>query len=368
MQAATNGESRGIIGLFAHHKVAANLLMVIMLLAGTFALTRLNVQFFPNFALDYINVRVIWAGASSEDVRSGITVPLEQRLRAVDGLKEMTSTSAEGVSSILLEYHEGTDMLFALDEARRQVDEFTNLPADAELPSVIKINNYELVANLLISGGDDVEALRRLANQFEIDLLATDGIDKVDIEGLPGREISIELNTAQLSSTGLSFSEVARRIQDQSQDTPSGTVGQSDTARDLRSLDQRRTAEEFNRLPLLADDGVRLALGDVADVEERRQDGEPYITFRGKPAVNLAVKRSESGNASAAQGHDERRQPGPRIRFRRHTERRRRPRAPRVHRQSHDRCPPAGIAGVRPAACRPARGNRGPDGRLSGSG
>ena len=70
-----------LLGTFAHHPVAANLLMLIMLLAGAFALDRLNVQFFPNFQLDFISVRVVWTGASAEDVETGITDPLEQRAR-----------------------------------------------------------------------------------------------------------------------------------------------------------------------------------------------------------------------------------------------------------------------------------------------
>ncbi len=299
MQPTDIEEHHGIIGLFAHHKVAANLLMVIILLAGAFSLSRLNVQFFPNFALDYISVRVAWSGASAEDIRSGVTVPLEQRLRTVDGLKEMSSTSAEGVSAILLEYEEGTDMLLALDQARRQVDEFRNLPLDAELPSVVKIVNYEPVAKLLLSGDDDVEALRRMAKQFESELLAS-GVDKVEISGLPDREIAIEVGPEQLNQLGMSFNQLATRIQAQSQDTPSGVMGQSDSARELRSLDQRRSAEEFSEILVVSSASSRVALGDIADVVEQLNENQPYISYQGQPAVMLTVRRAVSGDSLEA--------------------------------------------------------------------
>jgi multidrug efflux pump subunit AcrB len=123
-----------LLGTFAHHKVAANLLMVILLLAGAFALDRLNVQFFPTFELEIVSVQVVWTGASAEDVEEGITSPLEQRLRAADNLKDMTSTSSQGISAITLEFEEGTDPLLALDQVRRFVDELRNLPQDAEKP------------------------------------------------------------------------------------------------------------------------------------------------------------------------------------------------------------------------------------------
>ena len=106
-----------LIGIFAQHKVAANLLMLMMVLSGVFALGQLNKQFFPTFALDFITVRVEWSGASAEDVGTSITTPIERELRGLDGLREMTSTSAEGVSSVTLEFEEGTDMGIALDEA-----------------------------------------------------------------------------------------------------------------------------------------------------------------------------------------------------------------------------------------------------------
>ena len=87
-----------LLGVFARHRVAANLLMVMMLLSGAIALQNLNVQFFPNFELDVITVSTVWSGASSEDIETGITIPLEQRLRSLDRLKELSSTSATGTS------------------------------------------------------------------------------------------------------------------------------------------------------------------------------------------------------------------------------------------------------------------------------
>ncbi len=126
------GHKDDLVGRFAHHKVAANLLMTMMILAGLLALDRLNVQFFPGFDLDVVTVRVVWSGSSAEDVEDGITDPLEQRLRTVENLYKLTSTSTQGISSITLEFEEGTNPLLALDEVRRLVDEFRNFPKDAQ--------------------------------------------------------------------------------------------------------------------------------------------------------------------------------------------------------------------------------------------
>ena len=186
-----------ILSTFAHHKVAANLLMIIMILAGVFALSKLNVQFFPTFELDRVSVRVIWSGASSEDVEEGITIPLEQSLKSVDNVKSMTSTSAQDVSSIQLEFYEGTNMILALDKVKQKVDEFRNLPKEAEKPQVETLTRYEGVAKIILFSADEGKAdegqesqlqklnlqeLRTLANQFERELTHL-GIDRVEING-----------------------------------------------------------------------------------------------------------------------------------------------------------------------------------------
>ncbi|HEB77902.1 MAG TPA: efflux RND transporter permease subunit, partial [Methylothermaceae bacterium] len=120
--------------------------MVLMIFGGIFALDRLQVQFFPNFELDIIRVRVSWPGASAEDVERSLTTPLEQQLKSVDDLRRMTSTSSEGRCAITLQFKEGTDILLALNQVRQRVDEFRNLPAGAEDPEVLQLVRHELVA------------------------------------------------------------------------------------------------------------------------------------------------------------------------------------------------------------------------------
>ena len=94
----------GLVAVFASHPVACNLLMVIMLLVGAWALTRLNTQFFPTFDVDFVTIGVKWTGASAEDVEAAITDPIERELVGLDTVREMTSNSSRGFSSIRLEY------------------------------------------------------------------------------------------------------------------------------------------------------------------------------------------------------------------------------------------------------------------------
>jgi multidrug efflux pump subunit AcrB len=285
-----------LLGIFANHRVAANLLMVIMLLMGALALHKLNIQFFPNFELDIITVNTIWSGASAEDVETGITNPLEQRLRNVDNLKEMTSSSAPGISGITLEFEEGADIILALDQVKKQVDDFVSLPEDAEEPKVAQSVRYESVARLLVSGPEELGELRTLTRQFERELLAK-GIDKIDFNGLPEESIEVRIASEQLRQLGLSLSQIGERIDRLSQDLPAGLIGENDGTRELRSLDQRREPVEFDDLPVVGDEGRRIDLGAIAEIARKPKQGSSTITSGGRQSVVMVLQRAENGDS-----------------------------------------------------------------------
>lgn len=287
--------NRGLIATLLHHRVAANVLMLLALLAGLVAVQRMNVQFLPNFELDIVSVRVVWSGASAEDVQNGITSPLEERLKTLDGLKRMSSTSAQGVSNITLELEERTDPLMALDQARQRVDEFRNLPRDAETPQISRISRHEPIARLVVRG-DSVEALRPWARHFESELLAV-GIDRVDIAGLPDERIAIEVPSAALQTLDLSLIEIGERIAARARDVPAGVAGERDGAREIRGLEQRRTPHEFESLEVVSDAQGLVRLGDIASIRREARPGSVELSEAGDAVVELTLQRSERGHS-----------------------------------------------------------------------
>ncbi len=288
----------GMLAFFIRHKVAANVLVLMALIAGFMGITRMNVQFFPNFALDVLSVRVVWSGASAEDVENGIVIPLEERLKTVDGVKKLSSTAAQGIANITLELVDGTDSLVALDQVRQRVAEFSNFPKDAEAAQVSRITRYEPVARVLVRG-PSLSELRPWIRQFERELLAQ-GIDRIDIQGLPNERIAIEIPSAQLESLNLSLADAGDRVAKLARDIPSGIAGQDDGAREIRSLEQRRDAEGFANLPLISDDQGMLRLGDVAVITREARPASLALELQGEPVVELILQRTENGDALKA--------------------------------------------------------------------
>jgi len=286
-----------LIGIFAKHPVAANLLMAIMLLSGFLALSKLNTQFFPSYEVEVVTVRVIWSGVPAEDVERSLTIPLEQSLRTVSALEKMISTSSEGVSLISLEFPEGTDMGAATDRVDEKVNSIRNLPSDVEDPQVSHQLLYEPIARILIYGSQDRQQLRYLAHQFETELLNL-GISKIELSGLPEEEIAIQVPMKILQSMDLSLSDLAQQIKKNSIDAPAGTIGRNDASRQIRSLNQQRSALGFASLKLnVSNNKDPFYLGDIASIQRQAKENQVKLSYQGNPAVGMQLRRSESADS-----------------------------------------------------------------------
>ena len=279
---------------FANHRVAANLLMVIMIIAGVIGIDRLRTQFFPTFELDIITVAVAWSGATAEDVQEGLTIPIENAVEELAFIKSIDATSQFGSANFRIKLVEGTNLPQALDDISQRIDQNLALPEGAEDPMVSSLTRYEDITNLLITGPLTPFELQKLALQAEQELLAR-GIRKVDFRGLPTREMQIETTAETLASLGLTLNTLADRILTQARDLPAGTAGRDDGERQLRSLEQGRTQTDISNT-LISLNGTRIGtrLGDIATVRDRVDPKAPYLTFRGQPAVEIIPQRTEN--------------------------------------------------------------------------
>ncbi len=290
------GPLQNLTSLFTEHRVAANLLMILMILGGIWGIKKLNTQFFPSFELDIITVGVSWSGAAAEDVERSIILPIEEEIRAINGIDTLYSTSSLGRASIRLELVEGADVQYTLDEVKQKMDSIRNsLPSDAEEPVVQRVIRYENIASMLITSSKaNLAELRYLARKFERELLDK-GIRKINFSGMPSEEIAIQVSSGQLNALGMSLNDIATDISQRSLDLPAGTAAKSDGSRQIRSLSQQRDVEGFKQLPIIADaDGRLVRLGDIADIQWRAEDKQIELSYQGQPAILMVLKRTEN--------------------------------------------------------------------------
>jgi multidrug efflux pump subunit AcrB len=290
--------SAGLISLFTRHRNAANLVMVLMILFGTFALGRINTQFFPTTEIPVVTVAVSWPGASAEDVEANILEVLEPELRYLDGVDRVTSRAREGVASIGLEYEQGEDMKEAQREVESAVSAVTNLPEDAEQPTIRQAAFFDRVARIAVTGPFSEGALRFYAKKVRDDLIER-GIDKVVFTGMRDRELQVDVPEYELRRLGLTIGDVSERIQQNSRDLPSGQM-EGSVERQLRTLADISTAEALGEVEVRAfESGEKVRLGEIANVAEGFEDGQPQGFLEGKRAIQLEIQRAATADTLA---------------------------------------------------------------------
>jgi multidrug efflux pump subunit AcrB len=285
-----------MIGIFARHPTAANLLMIMMLLAGVISITRQNTQFFPDFSIEFVTVVVVWPGASASDAEANIVEALEPELRQIDDVKNVLGTAKEGVGTIAVEFYPDADMQAGLSAVETAVAQVTTLPEDAEQPVIKRIVFYDTVSRILVSGPFPEASLKVIAKRFKEDLLAR-GIDKVTLFGARDEEIIVEVDQATLMRLDLTLADIAKVIGESSQDMPSGdTTGANEIQ--IRSIGLKTDAAGLRDIEIAArDSGERILLRDIATVRDGFDHGQPVGVRGGERAIELHIQRSVGNDA-----------------------------------------------------------------------
>ncbi|HKI74651.1 MAG TPA: efflux RND transporter permease subunit, partial [Pseudomonadales bacterium] len=277
------GATNSIIDLFTRHRVAANLAMIMMILSGLWAVDRINTQLDPTQQAPYAWVNITWRGASAEDVERLVVVPIEQKLKNLDHLQELTSSSRNGGGYVQVQFTFDANMTDELDAIKDRISQIQNLPADMEPLRIQKWTDYEETAEVLVSSDGSLSELAPVVRQMQRQLLS-EGIDRIDFEGMPDEEIAIQVPSAKLLELNTSLGQIADEVRARSSDTPAGSIGLGQGERQLRSLQQRHTASAFEQMEVSLQSGGRLTrLGDIAKVERRPKPGQPIFTKDGKP-------------------------------------------------------------------------------------
>jgi len=189
---------RSIIKYFIDNTLAANLLMVAILIIGFFGMKNTRKSFFPEIREKFIIIQAAYLGASPEEVEEGVVSKIEEAIKGVSNIDRITSTSIENVGTVTIETVERTDVDVVLTDVKNAVDAISSFPVNVESIQVFKQEIILPAVFYAISGAVDLRTLKQYARQIEEDLLAMDGISKVTLQGIPDEEIEIAFREADL--------------------------------------------------------------------------------------------------------------------------------------------------------------------------
>ena len=283
-------DNSGAIGWFARNHVAANLLMMLLVLAGLVSAFTIKQQVFPEIKLEQVTIRVAYLGAAPQEVESGVIDKIEESLRQVNGIKKLTSTASEGLATVVAEVDSGYDIQEVMDEIKTQVGSISSLPEQTEKPVVYRTRFTSNVMWLSLHGDVAEANLKELAKDIRDELKLRPGINKVEVVGARPYEISIDVPEQRLREYGLTFEQVVAAVRASSVDLPGGAVKAENGNMLLRAKGQAYVFADFSRIVLLKKpDGSRVMLSDVADIRDDFTESERFSTFDGSSSVSLRV-------------------------------------------------------------------------------
>ena len=295
MRSKIKSTSGGIISYFTRHPTLANLMLVVLLVAGLITAPKMRNQFFPDVVFETVSVNVKWPGAGAEDIDRSIVQFLEPVLMSIEGVDSTSSQSKEGSTSIKLTFDSGWDMSRATDDIQEAVDSVSDLPEDAEDPTVRRGGWRDRVADAIISGPVSLEQIGQFADELVVRLFAA-GVTKTTVSGLAAPETLVEISSINLIKNDLSMVEIAKAIKGEASTDPAGDVNGSNSR--VRTGIAKRTAEEIRSIALRSyPDGSKLLIGDVASVSVGEKNRKRAYFVNKDPAISVTIERSAQGDA-----------------------------------------------------------------------
>ena len=289
---------RGLARLAVSNPVGANLLMIAMAVGGLVSYAGMPREVFPNFSLDAIEILTALPGAAPVDVERLVTTPIEDALDGLDGVKEMRSTSREGVSRIKLTLTPDAEPVEVLAGARDRVrGGGLVLPEDAEEPFVHEVENQFPVIAVFVYGSADPLTLKRLAEDEARGLEALPGVANVQSTGLIEPRLWVEVDPDALERHGLTFADVERAVAMRVAEAPLGALVSEQKERLLRIGGDVQWARDLASVPVrVSSTGAEVRLDRLAEVTESEQRGSSRGRFNGWPCVHMQVLKGASGD------------------------------------------------------------------------
>ena len=287
---------QGLLTWFAKNHVAANLLMVAVVVTGLIVSLNIRQEIYPTFTLDVVEISMEYRGASPEEVEQSIILPIESELRSMELVREITATANEGNARILAELIPGSDRNRGLQEITAAIQRINLFPEDAE-PPIIALDNGRRrgVMYLSIYGDLDAKGLVEFAREMENKLLSLPEISLIELRGVRSPEVHIEVPQARLRSMGLRLNDIAEAVDDASLDIPAGSIRTAGGDYLLKTRERKELAREFESIPIISRaDGTKVRLKDIAVVKDGFEESERESYFNGRPSIWLAVYSSET--------------------------------------------------------------------------
>ena len=290
---------RGLIAWWAQNRVAANLMMIAIVVMGIIGFNKLEREVFPTISANGITVNVVWQGASPSDVEEQLVTRIEDAVAGLDGIDFIESSAREGRGSVSITTKINADYDKLFDDVKIRVDAINNFPPDAFRPSVTRLEFRQSYMFLALHGDMDRLTLQRLANDIRDDFAKLSGGQLSEVLTKLDEEVTIEVSETALRRYGLTFNEVARAISGTSVNLSAGRVKTSNGDLQMKARNLANTREEFGNIVISSTaQGGKVYLRDIAIIIDDIQDVDLVASFNGQEAAMFMIPTPDQFNVT----------------------------------------------------------------------
>lgn len=275
--------------------VVPTLVMWAIVAAGLLFGVSLRREFFPETPAREVVISAPYPGAAPDEVERALAVKIEDSLKSLDDVKEITTTVSEGAAAVRVEFNEGVDIVEKVAEIKREVDALQDLPdaADRIVVRDIKPALPAIIAS--VYGDADQRVLKDFILSVRDDLESLEGMGELQFSGLRADEIVVEVRPEALLRYGLSITDVADRIGVSMRELPGGSVRASTQTVSLRAMGIDERAEAVRAIVVAAPQGgTPVLLQDVAEVREGFIDADVRERLNGKPSASVTILKEKN--------------------------------------------------------------------------
>lgn len=285
----------GIITWFANNSIAANLLLISIVVLGFMSLRHLRTETFPSLPPDRVTVSVTYKSGDAVQSEEGVGLKIEEALETVQGIKRMTTTSNASGSKVVVEKMNNYPLDTLMDDIKSEVDAINSFPDGAENPVIEKETMQAHAISVELYGDTDRSELQPLAKQLKAALLSLSEVHDLDIDIELDPMIFIDIDEAKLQAYDLSFSDISNTINAESSSAKTTSLRNSAKTVRLKIAQQKYTLSEFaNIIVKTQTDGSQVRLGDVASLSEGFDDSSFALArFNGKNSIGLEILMNE---------------------------------------------------------------------------
>lgn len=281
--------------------VSTTMIILFMIFSGYTAIKNMKQELMPDFNFPFVVIQTKWTGAVSEDVDTQITKKVEEVALNVDGIKNITTTSAYGTSVVIVQFNFGADSDIKKVQIQSEIDKIkNNLPKDADAPVVsgsgAVSGNSSMALFITLKGADEATLTSFVNETMKPRLQRNRGIGEIAVTGGTEREIKVELDPYKLKAFNLSAPEIYSKIQAANTITPAGTVTDGGKKFILMVSGEIKSLEQVENIILSNNDGQTLRLADIAKVSFGTKERETYTRVNGKNSIGVIIEKTKDGN------------------------------------------------------------------------